>query len=64
MSWASHSEVPVISGLIRVKHPSRRELIRRDQIIDSSTRTGYALAAGPNAASNALSAVKALQKEN
>lgn len=64
MSWASHSEVPVIPGLIRVKHPSRRELIRKDQIIDSSTRTGYALAAGPNAASNALSAVKALQKEN
>lgn len=64
MPWAVHDNSLDIPGLIRIKYPSQQEVRRIEEISDSSELTGYVLVAGNNSAVNALSAARALQKEN
>lgn len=61
MTWAAVEALPETSGVIRTKIPEQRTPAADAELLDSSGRGGYVLAAGPGAADVALSAVATLQ---
>ncbi|MBE7323086.1 ATP-grasp domain-containing protein [Nocardioides sp. Y6] len=60
MTWSSAAELPPTCGVVRAKIPEERSADAHE-LLDSSGRGGYVLAAGPGSSDVALSAVASLQ---